>query len=316
MKKLTLLISLLILTCNLWSTDFYTVESINQGELLTLVISPAEDSVQFTFHLENSSGVEIFNIKGFNYYFFEEKESIILGLVGIPSNLPPGKYKIKARGRGILQNYFFERPLEVLDREFPNMVIVANPVMDSIANGEITPERREQSQRLWDSYTVFNNFMIHHEGTFKLPVNGRHSSPFGFERVTKYPSGSSSVSVHNGEDLAIEEGTDVASSGKGLVLLAENRIVTGNTVVIEHLPGVVSIYYHMKSISVTRGDMVKEGDIIGQVGTTGFSTGPHLHWEMRAGTIPVDPMLYIDTPLIDKSLIMNMITGTNNKKGG
>jgi murein DD-endopeptidase MepM/ murein hydrolase activator NlpD len=71
--------------------------------------------------------------------------------------------------------------------------------------------------------------------------------------------------------------------------MAEARIVTGNTVILEHLPGVYSIYMHMDSMAVFVGQVVPRGAPIGSSGMTGLSTGPHLHWELRVCGVPCDP---------------------------
>jgi murein DD-endopeptidase MepM/ murein hydrolase activator NlpD len=85
------------------------------------------------------------------------------------------------------------------------------------------------------------------------------------------------------------------------VVLAQQLILTGNTVVIEHLPGLYSIYMHMSQIKVKPGDAVGQGDVIGMVGMTGFATGPHLHWEVQASGVAVDPEALTREPLLDKS---------------
>jgi hypothetical protein len=304
----TLIIS--FLSIGLYANDFYMQDEVFQGEPITFVISPVTDNLDYTFTIYNSNGNKILDVKGFNYYFYEEMTSMILGLGGIPSNLPPGSYMVKATGRGPLNSFFFERPLIVKDANYKKSVLKANDKMDSILNGEINEDREEQSRRLWDVFTSYSKFILHEEGTLSKPVDGRHSSPYGFQRVTTFPNGKESISVHKGEDLAAKTGTPVLSVGRGRVLLAENRIVTGNTVVVEHLPGVISVFYHMDSLSVVRGYFLKKGDKIGEVGSTGYSTGPHVHWEIRISSVPVNPMLFLEKPLIDKSLILNMIIST------
>jgi murein DD-endopeptidase MepM/ murein hydrolase activator NlpD len=85
----------------------------------------------------------------------------------------------------------------------------------------------------------------------------------------------------------------VFAAGAGRVALAENRISTGWSVVIEHLPGLYSLYYHMDSLAVKAGQMVKQGEEIGKSGATGLATGPHLHWEMRLNGSPVNPDMFL-----------------------
>ena len=99
----------------------------------------------------------------------------------------------------------------------------------------------------------------------------------------------------------------------GKVVLAQNRILTGNSIVLEHFPGIYSLYYHMDSLNVEEGDRVAAGANLGTLGATGLVTGPHLHWELRVNTIPVDPMKYLDRGLIDKDDIMAIIYRTTQK---
>ena len=84
--------------------------------------------------------------------------------------------------------------------------------------------------------------------------------------------------------------------------MAENRISTGWSVVIEHLPGVYSLYYHMDSLTVEKGDMVKRGTLIGYSGATGLATGPHLHWEVRVNGNAVNPDFFVsdEFPFFEK----------------
>lgn len=311
-----LLTILLLSSFFVFTHEIYHNSEVIQGHPITFVISPVTDSFDYTFIIYNSSKKEILKFQGFYYYLEEIHTPVILGLAGIPSNLPPGKYIITAQGLGRFDTYFFERAFTVVDGEYSRVELIANSKMDHIINGEKEPDREAQSQRLWEAISSFSKYSLYEEYTLTQPIQGRHTSPFGFERVTKYPKGKDSISVHKGEDIANKRGTTIFSDGRGVVILAENRIVTGNTVVVEHLPGVKTLYYHMDSIYVKKGDIVLKGDKIGEVGSTGFSTGPHLHWELRISTVPVNPMLFIDTPLIDKKDILNMINTTNNKRGG
>ena len=75
--------------------------------------------------------------------------------------------------------------------------------------------------------------------------------------------------------------------------MAENRITTGYSIVIEHLPGLYSLYYHLSEMKVQEGDYVKQGQLIGKSGSTGLATGPHLHWEIRLNGTAVRPEFFV-----------------------
>jgi murein DD-endopeptidase MepM/ murein hydrolase activator NlpD len=82
-------------------------------------------------------------------------------------------------------------------------------------------------------------------------------------------------------------------TGAGVVILAENLPVRGNATIIDHGWGVITGYWHQSEIYVAVGDVVAPGQTIGVVGSTGRSTGPHLHWEMWVGGVQVDPMQWV-----------------------
>ncbi len=125
------------------------------------------------------------------------------------------------------------------------------------------------------------------QGNFIIPVNNaRISSNFGDMR---YINGSKTPSRHGGIDYAISCGTDVSASNFGKVDYAGFLILTGNTVVIDHGLGLKTHYLHMKDLTVKTGDLVDKGQIIGHVGTTGVSTGCHLHFQAMIKTQQFNP---------------------------
>lgn len=116
---------------------------------------------------------------------------------------------------------------------------------------------------------------------FLLPVDGSLTSAFGFQRIVNGVPGER----HSGIDLAAETGTPVLAANSGKVLFADFVALTGNTVCIEHGLGLKSWYYHMNSLNVTEGETVGRGQQIGSVGSTGFSTGPHLHFAISVWNV-------------------------------
>jgi murein DD-endopeptidase MepM/ murein hydrolase activator NlpD len=98
--------------------------------------------------------------------------------------------------------------------------------------------------------------------------------------------------------LAAPTGTPIEATQAGIVRFAGELILTGNTVVVEHGMGIFSQYYHMNTLAVEEGDFVEPKDIIGSVGTTGFSTGPHLHFCIYVNGAYVDPAVFLtESPL-------------------
>jgi murein DD-endopeptidase MepM/ murein hydrolase activator NlpD len=110
---------------------------------------------------------------------------------------------------------------------------------------------------------------------FLRPAPGRVTGVYGSQRVY----GGLPRPPHWGLDIAAPTGTPVKAAASGIVRLAEGPfLVEGNLVLIDHGAGLVSVYIHLSEIRVTAGQRVRQGDIVGAVGTTGRSTGPHLHW--------------------------------------
>jgi murein DD-endopeptidase MepM/ murein hydrolase activator NlpD len=124
------------------------------------------------------------------------------------------------------------------------------------------------------------------KGTFKRPTSGIDSSNYGTRRV--YSDGDV-ASWHRGVDIANKEGTQIRAANAGIVILAEELFMYGNTVILDHGQGVVSYYFHMVKLEVKKGDAVDQAGLLGLMGTTGLSTGSHCHWEMRIHNESVNP---------------------------
>ncbi|WNR44475.1 M23 family metallopeptidase [Paenibacillus roseipurpureus] len=128
-------------------------------------------------------------------------------------------------------------------------------------------------------------------GPFVKPIEGILTTPYGY---TRYVNGKYDSS-HMALDLAAKEGTPIKATNDGVVALAEPLYLTGNSIYIDHGMGLFSQYAHLSELRVKAGDRVKQGDIIGLVGTTGFSTGPHLHFTFWAHNIQANPDLFFNT---------------------
>ncbi|RLC31784.1 MAG: M23 family peptidase, partial [Deltaproteobacteria bacterium] len=98
---------------------------------------------------------------------------------------------------------------------------------------------------------------------------------------------------HHGLDIAARIGTPVMAPADGTVIFSGKKGTLGNSIIIDHGNGIITRYGHLSKCMVKRGQTVKRGDLIGKVGNTGLSTGPHLHYEVRKHGVPVDPEKYI-----------------------
>ena len=122
-------------------------------------------------------------------------------------------------------------------------------------------------------------------GTFSWPVTGTITSPFGWR---SNPFGGA-PEFHQGLDIAAPTGTTVTAAAGGTVIMAQWYGGYGNYILIDHGGGYSTGYGHLSAIYVTTGQSVQRGQAIGAVGSTGQSTGPHLHFEVRIAGKPVDP---------------------------
>ncbi len=128
------------------------------------------------------------------------------------------------------------------------------------------------------------------DGPMGLPAAAAMNAPYGTLRSY---NGGEFDSYHMGSDFAGAPGSGVLAAAPGRVVLADNLHVRGTAVMLDHGWGVYTVYGHMSQRNVNLGDFVQAGQVIGLVGTTGRSTGAHLHWEVWVDGVPVDPMQWV-----------------------
>lgn len=135
--------------------------------------------------------------------------------------------------------------------------------------------RARSEQRVW-------------KGDWSLPCRGRFSTPFGVKRVRN----GKAVGRHRGVDIAAPKGTPILAPATGRVVLAGKFKKHGNAVVLDHGQGITSLYVHMNAITTREGETVLRGAKLGSVGSTGVSTGPHLHWAVYVHGEPIEPRFF------------------------
>ncbi|HHW47672.1 MAG TPA: M23 family metallopeptidase [Clostridiaceae bacterium] len=122
------------------------------------------------------------------------------------------------------------------------------------------------------------------------PVSGRISDKFGY-RTDPFTR---RKTFHEGLDIAASTGTDIKAAARGKVIFAGKKSGYGNVVILEHENQIKTVYAHASKLLVKEGQEVKKGEIIAKVGSTGRSTGPHLHFEVLVSGTPVDPLNFLE----------------------
>jgi hypothetical protein len=205
----------------------------------------------------------------------------------VPLGTEPGVVALEARWRDGL-----DRPAsaaaEILHGVLPGDVQELRLAPSTLAL--ITPEAREREAAALAAARAEPADPPRWREPFLLPIEGRGTS--GFARARRYAPGGP-VSFHVGEDIAAPTGTEIRATNDGVVRLAGMYPIKGGLTVIDHGAGVTSRYYHQSQLRVAAGDVVRRGQVIGEVGSTGLSTGPHLHWEMRVQGQPTDPLAWV-----------------------
>lgn len=256
-------------------------ERIIPGEPLSVVIGWSQEAPPPTY-------VELLLDGEALHLFMGEYQAV--ALAGVPLGTEPRKLALEGRisdgfGRTLTLNHSVEvlpYPQAVQELSIPASVLSV-----------VTPEgRRLEADALDAAYAhMWDSPTPRWREPFLLPVEGRNTSGFGAPR--RYAPGGN-VSFHFGTDIAAPTGTPIAATNKGRVLIADFYPIKGGFTVIDHGASVYSFYFHQSVIHVSSGDEVTRGQTIGEVGSTGLSTGPHLHWEMRVNTVATNPMSWVD----------------------
>ena len=164
--------------------------------------------------------------------------------------------------------------------------------IDGLPENKVTPPEsvykriREENNKIGEARAINSNLPFFKD-QFIMPVEGIISGVYGSQRILngkpKWP--------HYGIDIAAKQGTPIKSSGSGVVTMAEDDLYyTGGTIIMDHGHGISTIYSHLETVSVSVGDKINKGDIIGTVGSTGRSTGPHLDFRVNWFQTRLDPM--------------------------
>lgn len=216
------------------------------------------------------------------------------GYIPIEASIEPGVYPLNlsytaANGVTVTRSF----PVFIQGHVFPVQAIRLPPDKSALVEQEISQAELDYLAPIWSNTAT----PIQWRDPFTLPLQtaAPTTSPYGVHR--NYNSGQY-FTFHTGQDFAAPGGSPVLAPADGIVALAEPLTVRGISVVLDHGAGLFTGYWHLQEALVAPGEEVQAGDPIGLVGTTGRSTGEHLHWELRVYGVAVDPMPFLSRPLL------------------
>jgi murein DD-endopeptidase MepM/ murein hydrolase activator NlpD len=225
---------------------------------------------------------------------FRDREYVLtnalrFAFVGLDLGLEPGSYPMTVtfeRTNGDRETV--RRDIVVEAKEFPRKKLWVKESF-VVPPKEVEERIRREAELVAWVYGIITPRWLG-DGAFFQPNKGKVFPNFGQRRIYN----DAPRSTHTGVDIAAPQGDPIRAANAGNVVLASHLYLSGNAVIIDHGLGVFSFYGHMSKILVKRGQAVGKGDVIGKCGTTGRSTGPHLHWAVRVFDSRVDPFSLLE----------------------
>jgi murein DD-endopeptidase MepM/ murein hydrolase activator NlpD len=214
-----------------------------------------------------------------------EHEGEQYAIVGIPLSVKPGSETLSLT---MLDGSLSTLSFSVQDKHYTEQrLTITNQRQVNPNNDDMVRINRESAEMgaafsSWDETQAPVMQM-------RAPVDGVRSSSFGLKRFFN----DQPRAPHSGMDIAAAEGTPIFSPAPGVVRATGNYFFNGNTIILDHGHGLITLYCHMNTIDVAVGDKIETGEQIGKVGQTGRVTGPHLHWSINLNNVRVDPALFI-----------------------
>jgi len=248
-------------------------ESINQGHYLKI-------SGKYVT-LDEIQSVETLIIEEVNFY---KNGNNIVAYIPIHARTKPATYEILIKTE---EKYEHLYSIDIIDRDFKTQYLyVTASTMASSSNANAYAEYN----KYFHPVRKISSEEQYFDENFIMPLKAKITTEFGEGRyindaVTSY--------AHSGLDLAAPKGTPVHAINHGVVTLSRHFALTGNTIIIDHGQGLLSYYLHLDTLEVDISDQVTTGDLIGTVGSTGRSTGPHLHFGTSFYTTYIEPGYFI-----------------------
>ncbi|MGB9714831.1 MAG: M23 family metallopeptidase [Thermodesulfovibrionales bacterium] len=250
-------------------------------------VSPSEIKAGDAFLIKVKNDTEtsqppIALLKGRRFYFniCGERCFVAIGSIGLRTK--PGTYAIKLRAGKKKKNL----PLIVTKNALATIKLNLPDNKVFLSKKDLKRVKRED-KRLKHIFQKVSRSQ--YKGNFIIPLENDISTPFGIRRILN----NEWISIHRGVDITGNNGEEVKASNNGRVVFADELFFGGNTVILDHGLGIYTIYMHLSNFNVKAGANVTKGDIIGFVGSSGRTIGPHLHFGVKVMNMSTNPLSLI-----------------------
>lgn len=209
--------------------------------------------------------------------------------------VPTGYYKKPKKKDAVIvyitegKKHYISVPIMIVKGKYKSERLKVKPSKTTFSKKDNVRIKREakEAKKIYSNVTQ-ESYITE---VFEKPLTSKITSLFGNKRVFNGVL----KSYHSGTDFRAPTGTTITASNAGIVVIAKNRFFAGNSVVIDHGYGLYTQYYHLSKFKVKKGDIVEKGEVLGLAGSTGRSTGPHLHFGVKVQGVTVDPMQFLET---------------------
>ncbi|MGD2078206.1 MAG: M23 family metallopeptidase, partial [Chloroflexota bacterium] len=163
-------------------------------------------------------------------------------------------------------------------------------------NALLAPEIRAADEAILATYFEQYSEPAAWQGLFQVPISNSVITA-GYGDARSYNEGPIEI-FHTGVDYAGPIGTPIYAPAAGTIIFSDTLNIQGNALIVDHGLGVMSGYYHLSKVHVDVGQVVTAGQLLAEGGSSGLSSGPHLHWDLRVGNVPVNALQWTEVDLV------------------